>query len=324
MIGINKGVKTRILNINSRAFFTPCGCHSWNLLVDAAKSSVLAKTFFGFINKIYLLFSASTKRWEYVKSKLNITLKSLSDTRWESRIEAIKAIYLQFDNVINCVNDLKNESEDAETLCNCEAVLKEMLTFEFIVAIHVWYEVLSRVNNISKLWQSVQVNLKVAVDTLRSFCKWIQEYRSTGFDVSVAEARSFVEKSNYEIASQFQERRVARKKKMFDYEGIDEPVQSAETRFRIDFFNTMVDAIIVDVECRFKSLNEYFERFGFIYDINYLRSLSKQNLLKHCNDVGTTLRDVENSDIEPFELYEELQLIKSNLPDSVQDVVQLI
>ncbi|GFY26040.1 zinc finger MYM-type protein 1 [Trichonephila clavipes] len=34
MVGINKGVRTRIININPRTFFTPCGCHSWNLLFD--------------------------------------------------------------------------------------------------------------------------------------------------------------------------------------------------------------------------------------------------------------------------------------------------
>ncbi|KAE9545541.1 hypothetical protein AGLY_001084 [Aphis glycines] len=63
MVEINKGVKTRILNINPKAFFAPCGCHSWNsILVDAAKSSITAKTFFGFIQKMYLLFSKSSKR----------------------------------------------------------------------------------------------------------------------------------------------------------------------------------------------------------------------------------------------------------------------
>ncbi|GFX35228.1 zinc finger MYM-type protein 1 [Trichonephila clavipes] len=52
-VGINKGVRTRILNRNPRTFFTPCGRHSWNLLlVDAANSSAKTKTFFGFINKI--------------------------------------------------------------------------------------------------------------------------------------------------------------------------------------------------------------------------------------------------------------------------------
>lgn len=75
MIGINSGVKTRILNINPRAFFTPCGYYSWNLLlVDAANSSAAAKTFFGFIQKIYLLFSRSSKRWELIKDKLKLTI----------------------------------------------------------------------------------------------------------------------------------------------------------------------------------------------------------------------------------------------------------
>ncbi|GFS55125.1 zinc finger MYM-type protein 1 [Trichonephila clavipes] len=85
---------------------------------------------------------------------------------WESRIGAVKAIFLQLDDI-------------------------------------------------SKLWQSVQVNLKVTFDTLRSFCSWIQEFRNTGFDNSVAQARLFVEKSSFEIESQFKEKRTARKKRMF-------------------------------------------------------------------------------------------------------------
>ncbi|GFX90399.1 zinc finger MYM-type protein 1 [Trichonephila clavipes] len=139
MVGINKGVRTRILNINPRAFFTPCGYHSWNLLlIDAANSSATTKTFFGFINKIYVLFSKSSKRWNIVKTNLKLALKPLSETRWGSRIGAVNAIFLQFDDVIECVNELKNKSDDSETLSDCDAVLNEMFSFDFIVAIHVW------------------------------------------------------------------------------------------------------------------------------------------------------------------------------------------
>ncbi|GFX95307.1 zinc finger MYM-type protein 1 [Trichonephila clavipes] len=180
MVGINKGVRTRILNINPRAFFTPCGCHSWNLLlIDAANSSVTAKTFYGFINKIYELFSKSSKRWDIVKTKLKLTLKPLFETRWESRIGAVKTIFLQFDDVIECVNELKNKSDDSETLSDCDAVSNEMFSFEFIVAIHV--------------------------------CQ-IQEFRNTGFDNSVAQARLFVKKSTFEIESQFKEKKNSQEK----------------------------------------------------------------------------------------------------------------
>jgi hypothetical protein len=130
---------------------------------------------------------------------------------------------------------------DAETLCDCEAILKEMLTFEFIVAIHVWYEILLRVNNISKIWQSVQVNLKMAVDSLNNFCNWIQEYRDIGFNKSIIESRQFIEKSSYEIELNFKNKRIAKKKKMFSYEHTDEPIENGEEKFRVDFFNSMID-----------------------------------------------------------------------------------
>ena len=81
---------------------------------------------------------------------------------------------------------MKNKTDDSETPSDCKAVLNEIITFEFIVAILVWYEILFHVNNISKQWQSIQVNLKVAVDTLRSFCTWIKKFLDTGFEKSLA------------------------------------------------------------------------------------------------------------------------------------------
>ncbi|GBP69990.1 52 kDa repressor of the inhibitor of the protein kinase [Eumeta japonica] len=134
MVGVNTGVKTRILNINPRAFFTPCGCHSWNLLlVDAANSSVAAKTFFGFIQKIYLLFSSSSKRWDLIKGKLKLTMKPLSDTRWESRVEAVKAVLLQFDEVIECIESLKNQTEQSDTLSDCDSGATEQGLAKYVL-----------------------------------------------------------------------------------------------------------------------------------------------------------------------------------------------
>lgn len=61
MVRVNKGVQTRILNLYPRAFFNPCGCHSLNLVIaDAAKSSVKSVSLFGFLQKLFVLFSGST------------------------------------------------------------------------------------------------------------------------------------------------------------------------------------------------------------------------------------------------------------------------
>jgi hypothetical protein len=67
MVGVNKGVQTRILNQYSRSFFNPSGCHSLNLVVaDAAKTSVKSVSLFGFHQRLFVLFSGSTKRWQVI------------------------------------------------------------------------------------------------------------------------------------------------------------------------------------------------------------------------------------------------------------------
>ena len=87
MKGKNLGVQALLLNINPRAFYSACGCHSLNLTVcDMAKTCGKAKDFFGIIQRIYTTFANSTKKWKILKDNIGegLTLKSVSSTRWES------------------------------------------------------------------------------------------------------------------------------------------------------------------------------------------------------------------------------------------------
>ena len=62
MKGKKQGVQRRILDINLKAFYTPCGCHNLNLvLCDIANSCPKVISFFGVVQCIYTLFSSSTK-----------------------------------------------------------------------------------------------------------------------------------------------------------------------------------------------------------------------------------------------------------------------
>ena len=94
MKGKNNGVQRKILDINPRAFFVPCTNHSLNLVVnDEAKCCLEAVNFFSSVQSIYVFFSASTQRWAFLlRHVTNFTLKPLSATRWESRIDALKPL----------------------------------------------------------------------------------------------------------------------------------------------------------------------------------------------------------------------------------------
>ena len=94
MKGKHKGVQKRLLEVNPRAFYTPCGCHSLNLtLCDMANSFTKAESFFGVVQRIYTIFASSTKWWDVLKHHVkDLTVKPLSQTRWKSRVEWLKAI----------------------------------------------------------------------------------------------------------------------------------------------------------------------------------------------------------------------------------------
>ena len=101
MKGKHKGVKKKLLDVNHRAFYSACGCHSLNLtLCDMAKTCGKAKDFFGIIQRIYTTFVNSTKKWQILKDNISgLTLKSVSATRWESRVESVKAIRFQCTDI---------------------------------------------------------------------------------------------------------------------------------------------------------------------------------------------------------------------------------
>lgn len=94
MKGKHSGVQKRILDINPRAFFVPCSSHTLNLVVnDAAKCCLAETSFFNLVEKIYVYFSVPIHRWEVLLRHVpSLTLKPLSDTRWENRIDALLPI----------------------------------------------------------------------------------------------------------------------------------------------------------------------------------------------------------------------------------------
>ena len=109
MKGKHQGVQKKLLDVNPRAFYSACGCHSLNLtLCDMAKTCGRAKDFFGIIQHIYTTF-ANTKKCHILKDNITeLTLKSVSATRWESRVESVKAIRFQCADIREALLQVPN------------------------------------------------------------------------------------------------------------------------------------------------------------------------------------------------------------------------
>ena len=158
MKGKNLGVQALLLNINPRAFYSACGCHSLNLtLCDMAKTCGKAKDFFGIIQRIYTTFANSTKKWKILKDNIGegLTLKSVSSTRWESRINSVKAIRFQISEIREALLQVADVDKDPKTSSEAKSLANnELGDLEFVVAIIIRYDISAAVNLISKVLQS--------------------------------------------------------------------------------------------------------------------------------------------------------------------------
>ena len=68
--GNKQSIQRRLLDINPKAFYIPCGNHNINLvLCDMANSCAKAVSFFEVVQRLYTLFFFFNKEMEYLKKK---------------------------------------------------------------------------------------------------------------------------------------------------------------------------------------------------------------------------------------------------------------
>lgn len=140
---------------NPRTLFVPCGAHTLNLVVaDAAKSSTDVVNYFGSLQRIFTLFSASTQRWTILKHHVKTTLKPWSDTRCESRINSVQAVRLQKAEVRDAFLEVREKATDSMIKTEAQFLAEEVGSYRFSICSVVWYDMLTKIH-VSKALQSM-------------------------------------------------------------------------------------------------------------------------------------------------------------------------
>jgi hypothetical protein len=172
--GKHQGVQKKLLDINPRAFYSACGCHSLNLTLcdmvnscrcDMVNSCRKVIEIFGVIQSIYTIFANSTRRWQILKDNITgLTLKSLSSTRWESRVESVKAIRFQISDVREALLQVAETGKEPLTSSQAQSLAEnELGDFEFVSSSIIWYEILPVINMVSKELQSKDMLIDIAI-----------------------------------------------------------------------------------------------------------------------------------------------------------------
>ncbi|KAL7120485.1 hypothetical protein ACP275_02G125900 [Erythranthe tilingii] len=324
MKGKHKGVQRRLLEVNPRAFYTPCGCHSLNLtLCDMASCCTKAESFFGVVQRSYTLFASSTKRWDILKRHVQeLTLKPLSQTRWESRVESVRAIIYQAPKIRDALLDLANSREDAKTKSEANSLVShELENFEFLFGMIIWHNVLFAINVVSKILQAEDMDIDVAIKQLKGLISFFEKYRETGFFEAKAEAEEIA--NTMGIDPMFSEKRIIHRRKHFDESSTEDVVQSAEECFRVKYFLYVVDQALLSLSTRFEQLQKYDEKFGFLFDFKRLKSIDDETLNTYCVKLEEYLTH-DTCDIDGIDLSMELKVLRYVLPEEMKRPIEVL
>ncbi|KAG8432737.1 hypothetical protein GDO86_017106 [Hymenochirus boettgeri] len=302
MKGKSKGVQAQVRGLNPRAFYVPCNSHSLNLVIsDAATSCVEAQHL------------ATTHQW--------FTLKPLSTTRWESRIDAVKAIRNQLGNIDDALTAVMEDptltgTTKSKTISDVRGLQKKICNFKFVCGLVVWYNILFEVNITSKRLQDMEADLYGAVEQIENTRLYLRNYRSDEkFEDVINTAKKLAEELG--IDGNFpseQCERVRHTTRQFDYESRDEPVTDPKQRFKVDFFFLVLDCVWESLNYRFEQLKEHSSMFGLLYTIPKVMDSLREDIRQQCDQLEKALSHNSQRDIDAEEFCYELYALCRYLP----------
>jgi hypothetical protein len=326
MKGKHQGVQKRLLDVNPRAFYIPCGSHTLNLaLCDMAKSCVKARNFFAYVQKVYTLFSGSTHRWDILRKYVKgLSPKALSATHWESHIESVKAIRNQAPDFRDALIEIANSSKEDVVMAEAKGLCKNAFEdFEFLISLCIWYKILNKVNWASKELQKEEMNLEKAITNIKELILFFEKLREDGFQDLMEEDEKLAE--DVGIDPVFAPKRVVRRKKQFD-EDVGEDAngsQSQKDNFKVTYFLHIIDQALTSLKDRFEQFQLYEETFGFLLNGKF-KSIGDEELLKHCNQLQSFLEYNDHCDIYGNELFQELRYLKTLLRREVTKSIDIL
>jgi hypothetical protein len=240
---------------------------------------------------------ASAERW--------YCCKTLSDTRWSARTDAVKAVFAHYMEIQTALNEISSDDkQNLETRVQAEALVSNMSKIEIALMTVIWHAILERFN---------------ATSMYKSLVDFTVSLRET-FDDVEATAKRFVTHTEYK-----QDTSRKRKRKQFfgvnDGNGISptDTVQlTAREQFRISSFNVILDSLTVELRKRLEAYSKLHTLFGFLTEF---RSMNDEDV-KACasNLVKTYPNDIDESFVDEFLQFTSIAAEAVPLPrDSTDD-----
>ena len=214
--------------------------------------------------------------------------------------------------------EVKTNANDPIMKVEAHSLAEELGSFRFLICCVVWYDILSKINTTSKLLQSVDMQLDIAVNLIQKSKDNLVSYRTNGFNDAQITAKEICEQMHTEAV--LKEKRLRSTKRHFAYEAANEPIQNAMKKLEVTSFNVVVDCGIQSLEDRFQSLGEVKDNFGVLLNFS---DLEAETLRDQCRNLGDILTCGEESDVDGSALTAELESLPK-LPQTKMTAFELL
>ncbi|KAK6488539.1 hypothetical protein HHUSO_G7399, partial [Huso huso] len=311
MRGPYKGVATRILSENPLAYYVHCYAHILNLcVVDMVSCIPVVRNAFGILQALRNFIEVSSKRhavFEKITSQKTYsagpaTLKSLSDTRWNCRVEAIRAVLENFDEMVQALNEIAHGGSKAGT--EAYALLRNVQDFNFLYCMFFIRRVLMQTNHLSKCLQSEDFTYQTAMAMAKSTVSVLKEMKSDDFaSQTFNHVNELCQKNGYSGPCVPRKRVIPTKLGG----GVKSSFEKPEDYYRTEILYSTLDTLIEEVEDPF-SENDLFI-FKSLADVLSSESPSDESV----GAVSTTYS------IDQEDLNSEINLFSQMFKDGVAD-----
>ncbi|XP_022893846.1 uncharacterized protein LOC111408305 [Olea europaea var. sylvestris] len=221
-----------------------------------------------------------------------LTVKLLSQTRWESHVESVKLIMEQTAQIRDALLDLAESNENPKVKCEVESLAAhELQNFDFLLGMIIWYKLLHAVNIVSKFLQTESMDIDHAIYLLQGLVSFLEEYREIGFAITKDEATK---------------------------------KQSAEESFRVECFVFIIDQTLSSPMTRFENFKQHDDTFGFLFTLKRLRIVAFSSLLNSCMILEKYLQHDGCSDISGDDLCSELQVLRCYIPSEATSAIEVL
>ncbi|KAL5246124.1 hypothetical protein ACI65C_013532 [Semiaphis heraclei] len=171
-------------------FFVHCYGHCLNLILvnSVGYKNRIAFDFFGTIQLVYNFIEGSCSRhaiFEQIVNSTNVklkTLKSLSNTRWACRSEAVSAVKINYSSLLVATEEIIDSTKQSEVRVKGLGIIFQLKKFEFIFALEMFHPILSAVLKVSTFLQTSNINLLTAVEVIDSLKESLKKMRNEEYE----------------------------------------------------------------------------------------------------------------------------------------------